>query len=212
MKTIAAILVVTMVSTAAAQDRVALKRRLESARISVDFRNAPLASVIDYFREAGDLNIALHPSVDAELRVTLRLKDVRLRTALKLTLSGHGLGAALRDGVIIVGPRETVAPSLQTRLHDIRDLTFALQDFPGPSMEFAPVAGVLFNCCAWRLDDPEVCLNSAEWLEDLVRISTGGGWDDGPSITRMPGWLVVTQTARVQDEIASFLDRLRAMR
>ena len=208
MKAIAAILAALMVSTAAAQDRGPGARKLSSIKVSVDFQNAPLSSVLDYFRDAAGLDFVLHPAVAADFRVTLRLKDVSLRTALKLALRGCGATAVVRDGVIVVGPREAVAPALRTRLYDIRDLTFRLQDFEGPTMEFGAKPGILISLDFGERDP----IHHEGFIRDLVRDSTGGAWEDGASITQVPGWLVVTQSARVQEEIAALLDRMRALR
>jgi len=207
MKTIAAILAAAMFSTAAAQDR-SMTRRLEAVKVTLDFQNAPLSAVLDYLRDAGGLDFVLHQSLAADARVTLRLKDVSLRTALKLALKGCGASAVERGGVIVIGPREAVAPALRTRLHDIRDLTFKLLDFEGPTMEFGKAPGIRVD---WDMGGPEP-IHQEEFLEDLIRISTGNVWEDGASITRVNGWLVVTQSARVQEDIAALLNRMRAVR
>lgn len=208
MKTIAAILAAAMISTAAAQDRAHVTRRLEAVKVTLDFQNAPLSSVLEYLRDAAGLDFVLHHALAADTRVTLRLKDVSLRTALKLALRGCDASAVERDGVIVIGPREAVAPALRTRLHDIRDLTFVLRDFEGPTMEFGAAPGIRVD---WDMGGPEP-VHHKEFLHDLVWASTGGVWENGASITEISGWLVVTQTARVQEEIAALLNRMRTIR
>jgi len=208
MKALAAMLAAAIFSTAAAQDRAPVTRRLESVKVTVDFQNASLSSVVDYFRDATGLDFVLHHALAADSRVTLRLKDVSLRTALKLALRGCGASAVLRDGVIVIGPRETLAPPMQTRLHDIRDLTFILRDFEGPTMEFAKKPGI------WTDWDTGFCppVLHEEFFGDLVQFSTGNVWEEGASISMINGWLVVTQTSKIQEEIASFLNRMRTVR
>jgi hypothetical protein len=176
---------------------------------SVDFKNATLDDVVSYFRECSGLNFHLDSAAWAnDARVTLRLKDVPLMTALKLVLKPRDLECVIRDGVIVIAPR--AGSQTVTRVYDTRDLMLGLEDFPGPRMELrTPGMGLGMGCYFIPIEEPRVN-GSADFLADLVKANTGGArWESETSITMVNGLMVVTQSQAVHEEIQVLLNLLR---
>ncbi len=218
MKLIAALAVVAMCgSTFAQEDPIDPARRvrekLGTMRISLDFNKARLDEVIAYFQEYSGLNFHLDAdarakeSEDAE-RVTIRLKDVTLRTALKLVLAPRELGCVYRDGVILVTTKAKLGNQTVTRVYDIRDLTFRIQDFPGPTLDLKEKdPGIIFR----PVEEPKTTFDE-ESLVALIKSNTGErSWDDSSaaSIQQVNALLVISQTKPVQEEVRRLLDLLR---
>ena len=219
MKRIASVLMVVLVAVgpaAAGQDDGARRAReiLATRRITLDFQNARLGEVIAYLQEFSGLNF----HIDAEAlkdrdddRITIKVKDVSLRTALKLVLNPRDLGCVYRDGVIVVTTRTRLAASTVTRVYDIRDLMFQLQDFPGPKFELDYKQSGLDTSILNQFEDPKGGF-PADTLVDLIKTTVQPrSWDESGevSITTLTGLLVVSQSRAVHDELARFLDLLR---
>ncbi len=183
--------------------------KLATQRITVDFRETPLADAIDYLRDATGLNFHLDPAVSgSDARVTLKVKDLPVRSVLKLALAARGLQCGWKDGVLLVGPK--TAAAMSTRIYDVRDLAVNLQDFPGPSMDLKKDApGPIVD---W-MPEPKPRM-SEDFLVEMVRAGSGAAaWEEaGASMNPAGGLLVVTQTEAAHREIASLLNRLRGIR
>lgn len=200
----------------AGQDDGARRAReiLASRRISLDFQNARLGEVIAYLQEFSGLNF----HIDAEAgkdrdddRITLKVKDVSLRTALKLVLNPRDLGCVYRDGVIVVTTKARLAARTVTRVYDIRDLQFKLQDFPGPKFELDYKQSGLDTSILNQFEDPKGGFET-ETLIDLIKTNLQPrSWEDSGevSISMAGGLLVVSQTRSVHEELGRFLDLLR---
>lgn len=204
-----------------AQPKESALAKLTSMQISVDFDAATLPEVADYFREATGLNFHIDAKVPrpAEIRITARLKQVRVVSALRLILAQHDLAAVLRDGIVVVTSRAEVERRVVTVVYDIRDLDFAIRDFPGPRIELEPspaggAAGPEIKFI--MLEGPAVPRSREEGLLELIRASTGGtSWDDNPhaKIQVAPnGLLIVTQSVTVHQEVERLLKLLRNRR
>lgn len=192
--------------------------KLDTMRIGVDFENAALREVVEYLREATGLNFMIHPRVgDPEAPVTLHLKNVRVRSVLRVILKPLGLGAVAREGMIVILPQEEIRPANVTRVYDVRDLFVKIRHFPGPRLELLPGRGsgrVPGPIVRW----PEEAREPVDemTLEDIVRTVTGGAaWDenDEARIRFTPDRrLVVTQTPDVHRKIERAIRRLRWFR
>ena len=187
---------------------------LGSRRITLDFQGARLSEVIAYFQEFSGLNF----HIDAEAgrdrdedRITIKVKDVSLRTALKLVLNPRDLGCVYRDGVLVVTTKARLAASTVTRVYDIRDLQFQLQDFPGPKFELDYKMPGIDAGLLGQHEDPKGGFDS-ETLIDLIKTNLDPrSWEDGAevSISVAGGLLVVSQSRSIHEELARFLDLLR---
>lgn len=118
-------------------------RRLDSTRISVDFRNIPLSGALDYLREATKINFVLR--ADATSRVDLRLRDVSARSVLNLMLTPLELTFAYRNGAIVIAPPGRIPNRVRLQIYDVKDLAYGIRDFPGISITLDSGAGVVIG-------------------------------------------------------------------
>lgn len=193
-----------------------IRERISTMRITLDFANSRLEDVISYFQEYSGLNFHLDAEARTKLadegaRVTIKLKDVTLKTALKLILAPRDLACVYRDGVILVASKTRLGGETVTRVYDVRDLIFAIQDFPGPNFDLdTKKPGI--NSESFGLQEEPKTAFTEETLVDLIKTCTESGrWSEGnsASIVQINGLLIVTQTRSVHHEVRRLLDLLR---
>jgi len=193
--------------------------KLNTMRVSVDFANNTLEEAIAFLRDYTSLNIVIDAEVyksqsEDQLKVTLKVKDLLLKSVLKLMLSSRELTAMYKEGVILVVPKGKIDKSVTLQLYDVRDLLVKIQDFPGPKVELVspskggggPLTGATFS-----LDEPKSTITE-EFITEMVKQNTGDkSWDENPnaSMTLTNGVLVVSQSKRVHEEIKRFVNLLR---
>jgi len=224
MRLIAALVVAAIGGTAVAQDDSSeavrkIRDRISSMRITLDFNNAKLDEVIAYFQEFSGLNFHLDADARAKegeegSKVTIKLKDVTLKTALKLVLNPRDLGCVYRDGVILIATKAKLGSQTVTRVYDVRDLLFRLRDFAGPRVELTVPggAGAALAGASFTLEEEPKGELTEEFLTDLIKTNTGErSWDDNSaaSISQINGLLVISQSKPVHEEIRHLLDLLR---
>lgn len=85
---------------------VAIMRKLETTKIDLDFTDASLEDVVDFLREYSGINIEIDGKLRADgtlaKKLTIQLRDVTLKTALKLMLSQYGLTSACENHVLLI--------------------------------------------------------------------------------------------------------------
>jgi hypothetical protein len=223
MRLVALMCVVALAGSAAAQDGQRgdsvrrVKDRLASTKITLDFTHARLDEVIAYFQEYSGLNF--HLDGDArkdgeEDKITIKIKDVSLKTALKLILNPRDLGCVYQDGVLVIKSKSKLGSMTVTRVYDVRDLLFRLRDFAGPRVELTVPggAGAALAGASFTLEEEPKGELTEEFLLDLIKTNTGErSWDDSQavSISQVNGLLVISQSKPVHEEIRRLLDLLR---
>lgn len=193
--------------------------KLNTLRISVDFNATPLDDALAFMRDFSGLNLVLDAEVsqkltEDQLKVTLKVKDLLLKSVLKLMLASRDLTAMYREGVILIVPKGRIDKSVSLQIYDVRDLLVKLQDFPGPKVELVspsaggggPLTGATFT-----LEEPKSTITE-EFITEMVKQNTGDKtWDENPnaSITLANGMLVVSQSRRVHEEVKRMIGLLR---
>lgn len=192
--------------------------KLGTMRVSVDFSSTPLEEAVAFLRDFTGLNILVDAEVarnksEDQLKVTLKVKDLLLKSVLKLMLAARDLTAMYKEGVILVVPRAKVDQAVSLQLYDVRDLLVKIQDFPGPKVELvSPKAGGSPLVSATFVFEEPTSVITEEFIADMVRQNTGDKtWDENPnaSLTLTNGILVVSQSRRVHEEIKRFVNLLR---
>lgn len=213
MKTMSAMLVVMAAATSAwaGDGRDEAARKLETLKVTVDFENVKLPEAIDYLRDVTGLNLVLLPKAmekDGEAPVRLKVKELTVKSVLKLLLGSRGLTASYRDGALVILPKEDLQSSTAMKIFDVRALQVKIQDFAGPKVELTnkpkEVGGV------FTIDEPKTVIED-DFLLTMIRTNTGNGSWDGNSnaaIDLHNGQLVVTQTPAVLREIENLLNLL----
>ena len=141
MKTTMAILMLAGAALAG-DGREDVARKLET-KLSVNLRGARLADAIELLR--GETGIQFVLADGAETAVSLTVRDVTAKSALRLLLAPADLVAAFEDGVVVIRSRQRLAGAVVYRVYDVRGVLVKLEDFPGPGIELKglPRVGVL---------------------------------------------------------------------
>ena len=181
--------------------------KLSNLKISLDFKDAPLETVVDYLREIADLNLFIDRKVaDKQIKVSLKVTEISLKSAFALTLKPHECGTMFKDGVLMIMTKEDIADrTIKMQIFDCRDILHPIQDFPGVEIQLSVDGGTNIGPV---VDDP----GSEIPIAELVRAHTGGkSWDENPkfSVVLQNGLLVVKQTPEVLRQINRLLDMLR---
>ncbi len=194
-------------------------RKVNSMRLSVDFSGIPLEEALNFLRDFSGLNIVVDAEVHAkltedQLKVTLKVKDLLLKSILKLMLSPKDLSATVRDGVLLILPRSKLDQAVTLQMYDVRDLLVKIQDFPGPRVELVAPSGAQggpLTGAQFTLEEPKSIITE-EFITEMVKSNTGDRtWDENPnaSVTLANGILIVSQSRRVHEEIRRFILKLR---
>jgi len=212
MKTLMALMAVAAVAWAG-DDRGDSIRRLETMKVTVDFEDVKLPEAVDYLRDVTGLNLVVLPRAmekDGDAKLRLKVKDLSVKSVLKLLLSSRGLTAGYRDGAIVIMPKEDLQDSTTMKMFDVRALQVKIQDFDGPVMELTSPQSRKSGITVAIPTDPKVALPD-DFLIDMIRVNTGSGsWDSNPkaAINLNNGMLVVSQSPSVLREIDALLGKL----
>ena len=193
--------------------------RLNNTRVTVDFTNAPLEEAIAFLRDFTSLNIVVDAEVyknqsEDQLKITLKVKDLLLKSVLKLMLNTRELTAMYKEGVVLVVPKGKIDKAVTLQLYDVRDLLVKIQDFPGPRVELVSPqknGGSPLVSATFTFDEPKSVITE-DFITDMVKQNTGDkSWEENPnaSMTLTNGVLVVSQSRRVHEEIKRFINLLR---
>jgi hypothetical protein len=193
---------------------------LEARIVDVDFRDRTLDEVLKFFSDLTDLNLIVSPVLanertPDELRVTLALSRVSVKTALTVICELKGIAAVYRHGVILVTTPKDARGRPQLRLYSIGDLTVRIRDFPAPDIMLRPSGAENFGEIGGRVEEgQENAFADPEFIQELIMANTGSGtWEDeGVSISANEKHLIVRQYPTVHREIDSLLSLLRASR
>ena len=192
--------------------------KLNNQRLDVDFEDARLEDALSFLRDFSGLNLHVDAGVhellsEEELKVTLKVKNLLLKSILKLMLGQRGLSAMYQDGVVLIVPKSKIDEAVKLAMYDVRDMLFKIRDFPGPTVELVSpnAAGGPLTGATFTLDEPRSTITE-DFLTDIIMNNTGDRtWDENPnaSITLTNGVLVVSQSKRVHSEIRKLLNQLR---
>ena len=189
--------------------QVETEAKLSNLKITLDFKDAPLETVVDYIREIADMNLFIDAKVaEKQITVSLKVSEISLRSVFSLALKPHDCGTYFKDGVLMIMTLPDIADrTVKMQIYDCRDILHPIQDFPG--VEFVlQVDGSGIG----PVIDPGAGDAGEIPIAELVRAHTGGKtWDENPnaSITLTNGILVVSQSKRVHEEIKRFVNLLR---
>ncbi|MBM3984154.1 MAG: hypothetical protein FJ296_00455 [Planctomycetes bacterium] len=206
-------------------EAAALRERLMGTRMDADFEELTLEQVANNIFFTTDIPISVDPEVSQDLDsaaeyVNLRgLRDLPVHSLLNILTSsvGEGLAWTIRNGRVYVTKAEKAAGLPVPRVHNIQDLTFPITDFKGVDIRDIPLPGEAGDDAettvfASELDrvkliEPDEVLNLVR--ENIARESWDAGL--GYSIDFVDSNnLLVIHTPEVQQQVASFLDDLRA--
>jgi hypothetical protein len=101
-------------------------------RVTVDVNGAALADILGYFADLlpADQKISIvidrrkieEEGIDLGRPVSLKVNDIRLRSALNLILTDAGLDWTVRDEVLLITTKDEAAANTVTRVYDVDEL------------------------------------------------------------------------------------------
>ncbi len=206
-------------------EAVALIAKLKSTRMNADFQELTLAQVANNIFFTTDIPVSVDPEVTAALDsaaeyVTINdLRDIPVESLLNILVDqvGKDLAWMIRNGRVYITLKTKAAGLPVPHIHDIQDLTFPITDFKGPDIRDIPLPGeagdsnenTIFSSELEkvRLIEPDEVLNLVR--ENIDRESWDAGL--GYSIDFVDSNnLLVIHTPEVQQQVADFLNDLRA--
>jgi len=116
------------------RENAAILARLEKTA-NVDFKDAPLAQVAQFFANLADVNVMVDPKAvigdtpAAELPVTFSARNIKLINALNWVCRNTGLHYTVRDQVVLITTAKGLEPLKVTAVYDIADLIAPIPDF-----------------------------------------------------------------------------------
>jgi general secretion pathway protein D len=219
-----------------------LNRRLDSTQPEVNFEELPFDQAIDFLTDLNKMNIAVdwedlaQSGVDRDKPITIRLKEVSLRTVLNELLTQVGgnvpLSFSVGEGLLRIATKEKLDRDKFILVYDIRDLIVNIPRFANiPQIDStgdsAVVAdggnrGSLFGSQG-SAEAPQSDNGGAANKEivnkimDIVRQTvepdswreTGGG--DG-ALRELNGQLIVYNTSEAHQQTRALLAQLREAR
>jgi hypothetical protein len=161
----------------------------------IEFTDMPLDQVVNLLQEEYNIPIQLDVAalkdagVNLQDPITVNLRNVTLRSALRLMLKQHQLTYIIANEVLIITTPEQAESQLLICVYDVRDLINGGGDVKGETMLIQAITS---------------CVARESWAAN-----NGGPAEIRPLI---PGLMVVSQTQAVHDEIRGLLDAARQIR
>lgn len=191
--------------------------KLNTMKTSLDFTEAEMSDVIEFMQQLSGINFVIDQRVYKDMRaedlkVTIQVKEVPLKTALRLILNLRGLTAEYRDGALLVMPKKALEEETYLKMYDVRDLMFHIHDFPAPEISLKTDPGESGVSAAFT-SEPVTKFEDPNFIVDLIKQNCGADtWErvEGCSIgIAAGGVLLVNQSKSVHKEIERLINLLR---
>lgn len=200
---------------------LAIKTKLETLKMDLDFGDASLREIVDFIRDFAAINIIFAPEVVkenlADERRSFQVTNLVLKNVLKLLLDQYGLAYTFQNKVLTITKPELAqgAPGLQ--LHDVRDIIRPLTDFPGPNVELMPPGADSGGGvgAGFGPSEEQAAPVTGEQIVQLIQQNIEpASWTERSNEVSIAltanGQLLVLHTPQVQKEIQDFLSNLRS--
>ena len=196
--------------------RAALNDRLEQ-RVTFDFQDQSFEDVIAFLRQVTGVNIVVSPQVLAAGgggTVTLKVREMRFRDALKWILEITSWHMAIQDQAIFIN-NEAITGAASLRLYDVTDLITPVRDFPGVEMAYSSSGGEAGgNPLGGAEPAEEAPRQDPQQLVDFIKNNvTKAAWDPAKNIDiqqRSGSTLFVSHTPEGHKLVEQLLANLRS--
>jgi type II secretory pathway component GspD/PulD (secretin) len=191
------------------QDNDAIERKVQAVKVDADFKEAPLAEVVDFLRDLVGINIIVDREVqDKGVIVSLTAKGISAKTLLNLICGAHELGTRIKDGILTITTKEKAQGDVHLEIYEVTDIVMPIKSFPGREIQFGD-DGVTF---VDQTDEPSPDLG--DFLVEMIRNFTGNGaWDnDRATIAYQNGLLIIKQTKEAHRKIQKIILQLRSLK
>ncbi len=186
-----------------------IQNQLEQ-EITLDFQDQDLSEVVSFLQRVTNANIVLDPKAmnPAPPPITLKVDKMKLRYVLDFIMKLTSLNYTLRDEAIYVSNTEGLRGDYYMKIYDIRDLTHAMQSFPGPELDI-PEPGGKGATLLPPIDTAEK-QETSEFIDIIKRVVAPPTWTAaGVDIGEYNGSMVVTQSTDVHRQVDELLRSLR---
>jgi hypothetical protein len=203
-----------------------------------DFKERPFGEVIDYFHQKHEIKILLDrkslrdAGIDTDAPITQTLKNIRLRSALRLMLAQLDLTYVVGDGYLLITSENEAENKLSVKVYPVRDLVALDSDFrPAPPANdgtddspspadmlprppFSGLGGFGLGSRRDKLDEAGDFSGLIDMITSSIAPTT---WDEvgGPGAiaeNQNAMSIAVSQTDDVHEEIVVLLAALRRVR
>ncbi len=193
----------------------ALRAALEKP-VNLEFTENSLEECINYLRGLTDANIITDTKafaaggVDPKTPITLRLSNTKLGLALKWILRMAKLDYAMKNGAIFISTPQNLQGELVQKIYDVRDLTFQIQNFPGPVLGLSGGGGQ-GGPGVVIAPPPPAQIVELNTLQDMIkRVIRPNSWGvNNTSISENGGKLIVVHQPEVHTQISQLLEDFR---
>lgn len=175
-------------------------KKIKQALVSpttLEFVDTPLSDVVDYLRDFHHIEIQLdkkaldNVGIASDTPITKSLRDVSLRSALRLVLKQLGLTYIIQGGMLLITTPEEADNGLETKVYPVGDLVLPPNSTAETSPEFEPLVKLIKST-----------VKPTAWEE------SGGVGSIIPFENSLS--LTICQTQDVQEEVQQLLEQLRA--
>ncbi len=187
----------------------ALDDQLEQ-EITLDFQDQDLTEVVSFLQQVTNSNIVLDPKVVAAAPppITLKVDKMKLKFVLDFIMKLTSLSYTKKDEAIYISNAEGLRGDVFMKIYDVRDLTHAMQSFPGPELDIPEPGGK--GATLLPPIDAAAAVDTSEFIDIIKRVVAPQTWDGkGVDIGEYNGSMVVTQTAEIQRQVEELLRSLR---
>lgn len=163
----------------------------------LDFEGMPLEEVVDFLQAEYKIPIQLDiralddVGLSPDEQVSINVRNISLKSALRLVLDRYELTYVIRDEVLMITTPEEAEIQFRVCVYDVSDI------FPKQALDRRPRSGADFNPL---VDILTYCIAYDTWAEN------GGAGYVRPL---PPGLLVISQTQAVHEEIGALLAAIR---
>lgn len=198
-------------------DVLAIKNKLQTLKIDLDFTDASLYDILEFIREFAQLNVEIAPEVKSEgtpdKRITFQMRELVLENVLKLLLRQYGLDYTFENKILLITKPDLAQGKPVLEVHDVRDLLRTIPDFPAPQIQLNTGEGDAGVSAAFAEPEEKAAI-TAEQLQDLIKGNVSPtSWEERFEEVSIAltgnGQLLVVHTPVVQEEIREFLTELR---
>ncbi len=195
-------------------------RKKLTRRVSFEFVDTALEDAIQFLNAMAKVNIIIDPKIAAEnankTPITLRVSEMDVETALKWILRLAELEYDLRNQAVFITKKANLVSNVELEIYDIRDLTTAITDFPGPRVDLSSMADAAGAGAGGAVANPfdttaATATRGAQDLSVLIKekLLPAEFADPTTSIEEQSGKLIVMQRPEVQDRIRQLLRSFR---
>lgn len=198
-----------------------IKRILNTRTVTLSFSDTSLANVMSFLQDITGLNIVLDPRIDAEVTLTLRLRDIVLKNALQLIMDQTSYMYIFKENTIFITEQGTIPGQGIFEIYNVSDILAKVPNFTGPDVRvFDPESGGGAGGGGGGIsfDDEEGEDEGepfgAEELIELIKAATGDdNWPEEAggfgTIEDHRGQLIVINTREIHKQVEAILENLR---